>query len=93
MTRVLSGRCRTHVERDAIGVCVRCGHSFCEKCVTRLDGINHCLRCLQELRASLARPRRRRDRAGAVFVLLVVSTYGAIALIIAALVPFLAAKP
>lgn len=47
---MLSPRCVQHAERDAVGVCVQCRAPVCAECVTRLDGINHCVRCLTRLR-------------------------------------------
>jgi hypothetical protein len=39
-------RCLFHPERAGIGVCTRCGHTLCEECATRVDGILHCRDCL-----------------------------------------------
>ena len=47
---MLSARCGQHVARDAVGTCVRCQRPVCDECVTRLDGINHCVQCLVALR-------------------------------------------
>jgi hypothetical protein len=43
--------CYYHPDRAAIGVCVRCRTAICAACSTRLDGINHCHRCLSKLAA------------------------------------------
>jgi hypothetical protein len=43
--------CYYHPDRPAIGVCVRCRTAICAACSTRLDGINHCHRCLSKLAA------------------------------------------
>jgi hypothetical protein len=43
--------CYYHPDRPAIGVCVRCRTAICAACSTRLDGINHCHRCLSQLAA------------------------------------------
>jgi hypothetical protein len=51
--------CAHHLDRDAIGICVRCRTRVCGECVTKIDGINHCVRCL-DLRVS---SERRADRA------------------------------
>lgn len=32
-----------------MGICVRCRSRFCSECVTKLDGVNHCVGCLAEL--------------------------------------------
>src|SRR6266851_2856169 len=41
--------CYYHPDRLGIGVCVRCRTVICAACSTRLDGINHCHRCLSRL--------------------------------------------
>jgi hypothetical protein len=38
--------CVNHPEREALGVCVRCRTRVCTECVTKVDGINHCVTCL-----------------------------------------------
>jgi hypothetical protein len=43
--------CYYHPDRPAIGVCVRCRTAICAACSTRLEGINHCHRCLSQLAA------------------------------------------
>ncbi len=43
--------CYYHPDRPAIGICVRCRTAICAACSTRLDGINHCHRCLSQLAA------------------------------------------
>jgi hypothetical protein len=42
----MSATCAYHPSRDAIGVCVLCRTRVCGECVTKIDGINHCVRCL-----------------------------------------------
>ena len=44
--------CQNHPRREAIGVCVRCRAQICSECVTKVDGINHCVGCLNELAES-----------------------------------------
>jgi hypothetical protein len=41
--------CDYHPEATAVGVCMRCEARICSACCTRLEGINHCHRCLAEL--------------------------------------------
>jgi hypothetical protein len=41
--------CYFHPDRAAVGICVRCRTSICAACSTRLEGINHCHRCLGQL--------------------------------------------
>lgn len=41
--------CANHEGREAIGVCVRCRRRVCAECTTKIDGINHCVRCFAEL--------------------------------------------
>jgi hypothetical protein len=43
--------CYYHPDRLGVGVCVRCRTVICGACSTRLDGINHCHRCLAKLGA------------------------------------------
>ena len=43
--------CYFHPDRAAVGICVRCRTSICATCSTRLEGINHCHRCLGQLAA------------------------------------------
>ena|SRR5579862_2945069 len=43
--------CYFHPDRPGVGVCVRCRLVICSACCTRLDGINHCHRCLSKLGA------------------------------------------
>jgi hypothetical protein len=43
--------CYFHPDRPGVGVCVRCRTVICSACCTRLDGINHCHRCLSKLGA------------------------------------------
>jgi hypothetical protein len=51
------GRCQYHPERDGIGVCMRCRAVICSECSTRIEGVNHCVRCLAALRAATPKPR------------------------------------
>ncbi len=60
----LSGRCRYHPERDAIGVCMRCRAVICSECSTRIDGINHCRPCLEVLRGEVGARRAGPSFAG-----------------------------
>jgi hypothetical protein len=41
--------CYYHEDRQAIGICMRCRVPICGACTTRLQGINHCHKCLQAL--------------------------------------------
>jgi len=41
--------CANHAEREALGVCVRCHKLVCAECVTRVDGINYCVTCLEAM--------------------------------------------
>lgn len=49
--------CFYHEDRAAIGICMRCRRDICAGCCTRLDGVNHCHRCLKELGRRSAEPR------------------------------------
>jgi hypothetical protein len=50
-TQASSGayRCRTHPEREGIGVCVRCRRVVCAECSTKIDRMNFCTSCLATL--------------------------------------------
>ena len=37
--------CQNHPRREAIGICVECRARVCSECVTKVDGINHCVAC------------------------------------------------
>jgi hypothetical protein len=41
--------CFYHPDRPGVGVCMRCRRVICGGCCTRLDGVNHCFSCLEEL--------------------------------------------
>jgi hypothetical protein len=49
--------CSYHEDRVAVGICMRCRRAICAACCTRLDGVNHCHRCLKELGRRAAEPR------------------------------------
>lgn len=42
-----SATCSQHALREATGICVRCRAPMCGECITKIDGINHCRRCLE----------------------------------------------
>jgi hypothetical protein len=60
----LSGRCRYHAERDGVGICMRCRAVICSECSTKIEGVNHCHRCVRAIAAEAA-PVRRPLPAGA----------------------------
>ena len=63
--------CFYHEDRAAVGICMRCRRDICSACCTRLDGVNHCHRCLKELgRRSAEPPTRAAGRAATLVVLL-----------------------
>lgn len=43
-------RCVIHPSRTAVGFCMGCFQPYCAECVTRLDGINTCTRCIEGMR-------------------------------------------
>jgi len=61
--------CQYHPDVPGVGICVRCRTVICAACCTRLQGINHCHKCLKALG-------RRRGEAtagsGATFVALAI---------------------
>ena len=48
--------CANHPDREGAGICVVCRKVVCTECLTRVEGIIHCRRCLQRR----FDPRRRR---------------------------------
>lgn len=59
MSETAAIACANHPSREALGICVRCRTRICAECVTRVDGINYCVRCLETLateRTSLPPP-------------------------------------
>jgi hypothetical protein len=43
---VTAQACQHHPREVAVGICMRCSAPLCDACVTKLDGVNHCQRCL-----------------------------------------------
>ncbi len=41
--------CYNHPGMPGVGICMRCHRVVCSTCTTRLDGINHCPRCMEAL--------------------------------------------
>ena len=41
--------CQNHLDSPAVGICMRCQAALCGDCITKLDGVNHCRRCLLAL--------------------------------------------
>ena len=52
--------CSNHPDRDASGICIQCRRRVCPECTTKVDGINHCVDCLERA----AQPGRERVRSG-----------------------------
>lgn len=42
--------CAHHPEREAVGRCPECGHTFCRECITDHEGRVICATCLENLR-------------------------------------------
>jgi len=42
-------KCYIHPERDAIGVCVMCGHGVCDACSVNLGGKIYCKQCVEKV--------------------------------------------
>ena len=57
-----SAHCSQHPAREAVGICVRCRASMCSDCITKIDGINHCRACLDELTRSESKKRTESSR-------------------------------
>lgn len=49
--------CQNHPEREALGICIQCRSQVCSECVTKVDGINYCVRCLASMSADNSRVR------------------------------------
>jgi hypothetical protein len=47
--------CAYHPDRRAQGVCMSCRQVICSECSTKIDGINHCLPCLEKKAAGTRR--------------------------------------
>lgn len=45
VSAAVAAPCQNHPAREAIGVCVECRARICSECVTKVDGINHCVAC------------------------------------------------
>jgi len=62
----LVATCENHVQREAIGVCVRCRTRVCSECSTKVEGINYCVSCLAglALEGGRAAGRRKAGEAG-----------------------------
>jgi hypothetical protein len=65
-----SATCSQHELREAVGICVRCRAAMCAECITKIDGINHCRRCLEDLQAPKAKAVARRPRLPAIIPML-----------------------
>jgi hypothetical protein len=50
-----SAPCANHPTREALGICVHCKRLVCSECSTRIDGVNHCVSCLDERAGADAR--------------------------------------
>jgi hypothetical protein len=53
--------CQNHLDREAIGVCVKCRSRICSECVTKVDGINYCVTCYSRLAGHDRAQRRKRS--------------------------------
>jgi hypothetical protein len=62
VTASAAAACRNHPEREAIGICVECRARICSECVTKVDGINHCVACYAALADRGAERERAADR-------------------------------
>jgi len=67
--------CDYHPDSTAVGMCMRCEARICTACCTRLEGINHCHRCLNELGK---RSTKKRDASSAFNSLVLIGLLGAL---------------
>ena len=51
----LARSCHNHPDRPAVAVCVSCREPICPSCSTLWEGMHHCVDCLAERRAAVAR--------------------------------------
>jgi len=68
--------CSHHGSEPAVGICVRCQAPLCKACITKIDGINHCKDCLDQLAEPpvvAAKPLAAPGRLGLVFGVFVLS--------------------
>ncbi len=52
--------CQNHLDREAIGVCIKCRSRICSECVTKVDGINYCVTCYARLAGHDAEQRKKK---------------------------------
>lgn len=57
-----NNRCYHHSDAYAQCYCVRCRTPYCGKCITRVDGKNHCAHCLNEIVHLSTDTRKQRSR-------------------------------
>ena len=62
MNAPAAAACLNHPDREAIGICVECRARVCSECVTKVDGINHCVACYARLAEQGAARRRESAR-------------------------------
>ncbi len=48
MPGIAARTCRNHPDRPALAVCMRCRAAVCGDCTTKLQGVNHCVNCLEK---------------------------------------------
>jgi hypothetical protein len=41
--------CKNHPDKEAAGFCTKCGHFFCNDCLTFTAGKNYCFNCLTDV--------------------------------------------
>ncbi len=70
--------CQNHPDREALGICIQCRAQVCSECVTKVDGINYCVRCLATLSRDKSRKIAERSPMSPGVVWLLVAVCGAI---------------
>jgi hypothetical protein len=68
--------CQNHPQREAIGICVRCRSRVCSECVTKVDGINYCVACLEWLAEAQGGRRAQKERRAGSPVLGALAAFG-----------------
>lgn len=84
MTVAPAAPCQNHPSREAIGVCVECRVRICSECVTKVDGINHCVACYAKVadRGAVRRQAKKAPSGRAARVLAAMSWLGVLTLLV-----------
>ena len=56
-------KCFIHVDAEAVGTCVSCGHAVCQVCLNKVQGKMYCDFCASKTTTSLPTPKDRKTAA------------------------------